>query len=127
MHKTANIINTHTYLLGYHFLRDTTFTGIVRYAYAWVISSYVFRTALLSGFNPPLSGSGRHTEKIVEIKKGWEVDFVVKSCVDLGELIRVCWNLGDGVKEREVRGLVATMWYFNIRKATIITEDTLKE
>lgn len=52
------------------------------------------------------------------------MDFVVKSGMDVGKLIRVCRNLGDGVW---VRGLVATMRYFNLRKSTIITEDTLKE
>ena len=60
-------------------------------------------------------------------KKGWEVDFVVKSGLDVAELIQVCWNLSDGVEGREVRGLVAAMEYFNLGKSTIITEDTLKE
>ncbi len=60
-------------------------------------------------------------------EKGWEVDFVVKSGLDVGKLIQVCWDLSDKVEKREVRGLVAAMEYFNLRKSTIITEDILKE
>lgn len=60
-------------------------------------------------------------------EKGWEVDFVVKSGLDVRELVQVCWDLSGKVEGREVRGLVAAMEYFNLKKSTIITEDALKE
>jgi predicted AAA+ superfamily ATPase len=60
-------------------------------------------------------------------EKGWEVDFVVKSGLDVGELVQVCWDLSSKVEEREVRGLAAAMEHFNLKKSTIITEDSLKE
>ena len=60
-------------------------------------------------------------------EKGWEVDFVVKSGQDVGELVQVCWDLSDKSENREVRALNAAMEYFNLKKSTIITEDTLKE
>jgi predicted AAA+ superfamily ATPase len=60
-------------------------------------------------------------------EKGWEVDFVVKSGLDVGELVQVCWDLSGKVEEREVRGLVAAMEHFNLRRSTIIIEDALKE
>jgi len=60
-------------------------------------------------------------------EKGWEVDFVVKSRLDVGELVQVCWDLSSKVEERAVRGLAAAMEHFNLKKSTIITEDTLKE
>lgn len=86
-------------------------------------------------------GMGRTAENIVFIslkrlgheifywknEKGWEVDFVVKSGMDIKELIQVCWDLSDGVEDREVRGLVQAMEYFNLRTSTIITGDVLKE
>ena len=60
-------------------------------------------------------------------EKGWEVDFVVKSGLDVGELVQVCWDLSGKSENREVRALNAAMGYFNLKKSTIITEDTLKE
>ncbi|MEA3283116.1 MAG: ATP-binding protein, partial [Euryarchaeota archaeon] len=60
-------------------------------------------------------------------EKGWEVDFVVKSGLDVVELVQVCWDLSGKVEVREVRGLAAAMEHFNLKKSTIITEDTLKE
>ena len=60
-------------------------------------------------------------------EKGWEVDFVVKSGMDIRELIQVCWDLSGKTEEREVRGLVAAMEHFNLKKSTIITEGTMKE
>ena len=60
-------------------------------------------------------------------EKGWEVDFVVKSGMDVGELVQVCWDLSGKSENREVRALNAAMGHFNLKKSTIITEDTLKE
>ena len=60
-------------------------------------------------------------------EKGWEVDFVVKSGLDVGELVQVCWDLSGKSENREVRALNAAMEYFNLKKSTIITENTLKE
>lgn len=60
-------------------------------------------------------------------EKGWEVDFVVKPGLDVGELVQVCWDLSGKSENREVRALNAAMEYFNLKKSTIITEDTLKE
>ena len=60
-------------------------------------------------------------------EKGWEVDFVVKSGLDVGELVQVCWDLSGKSENREVRALNVAMEYFNLKKSTIITEDTLKE
>ena len=60
-------------------------------------------------------------------EKGWEVDFVVKSGLDVGELVQVCWDLSGKSENREVRALNAAMEHFNLKKSTIITEDTLKE
>ena len=60
-------------------------------------------------------------------KKGWEVDFVVKSGLDVRELVQVCWDLSGESENREVRSLNAAMGHFNLKKSTIITEDTLKE
>jgi predicted AAA+ superfamily ATPase len=55
------------------------------------------------------------------------VDFVDKSGLDVGGLVQVCWDLSGKVEGREVRGLAAAMEHFNLKKSTIITEDTLKE
>ncbi|RLG22500.1 hypothetical protein DRN77_06010, partial [Methanosarcinales archaeon] len=60
-------------------------------------------------------------------EKGWEVDFVVKYGMDIKELIQVCWDMSAKTEKREIRALNAAMEYFNLRKSTIITEDTLKE
>lgn len=60
-------------------------------------------------------------------EKGWEVDFVVKYGMDIKELIQVCWDMSAKTEKREIRALNAAMKYFNLRKSTIITEDTLKE
>ncbi len=60
-------------------------------------------------------------------EKGWEVDFVVKSGLEVGELVQVCWDLSGKSESREVRALNAAMVHFNLKKSIIITEDTLKE
>jgi predicted AAA+ superfamily ATPase len=52
---------------------------------------------------------------------------VVKSGLDVGELVQVCWDLSGRSENREMRALNAAMEYFNLKKSTIITEDTLKE
>ncbi|MEA1907145.1 MAG: ATP-binding protein [Euryarchaeota archaeon] len=60
-------------------------------------------------------------------EKGWEVDFVVKSGLAVGALVQVCWDLSGKSETMEVRALNAAMEYFNLKKSTMITEDTLKE
>jgi len=52
---------------------------------------------------------------------------VVKSGLDVGELIQVCWDLSGKAENREVKASNAAMGHFNLRKSTIITEDILKE
>ncbi len=42
-------------------------------------------------------------------KKGWEVDFVVKSGLDVRELVQVCWDLSGESENGEVRSLNAAM------------------
>jgi len=60
-------------------------------------------------------------------EKGWEVDFVVKSGMNIKKLIQLCWDFSEEVEEREIRALTVAMEYFNLKKSTIITEDTLKD
>lgn len=103
---------------------------------------YCVDTGLKNAISFAFSGDmGRTAENIVFIslkrlgheifywknEKGWEVDFVVKSGMDIKELIQVCWDLSDSVEKREVRGLARAMEYFDLGTSTIITEDVLKE
>jgi hypothetical protein len=55
---------------------------------------------------------------------GREVDFVVKSGLEVKQLIQVCWNVEDEkTKEREVTALLKAMDEFKLKEGLVITED----
>ncbi len=55
---------------------------------------------------------------------GYEVDFIIKEGLAPNELIQACWDLSDEkVKQREIRALMHAMKEFNLKTATVITED----
>ena len=56
-------------------------------------------------------------------EKGREVDFVIKSGIDITELIQVCWNMDARVLERETRALKEAMEHFDLNESLVITED----
>jgi len=61
-------------------------------------------------------------------EKGFEVDFVIKSRDDSIRLIQVSVDISDPMtREREKRGLISAMNYFEIGEGIIITSDILDE
>lgn len=56
-------------------------------------------------------------------KKGREVDFVVKEGTDVVVLLQVCQFWSDDVMRRETQALIAAMKHFDLKEATVITED----
>jgi predicted AAA+ superfamily ATPase len=61
-------------------------------------------------------------------EKGVEVDFVIKSRDDSIRLIQVSVDISDPMtREREKRGLISAMNYFEIGEGIIITSDILDE
>ena len=56
-------------------------------------------------------------------EKGREVDFLIKSGIDIIELVQVCWNMDAKVLERETRALKEAMEHFDLKESLIITED----
>ncbi len=57
-------------------------------------------------------------------KQQYEVDFIIKDCLRIKELIQVCYNIKDEeTKRREIRSLLKAMNEFKLKKGTIITED----
>lgn len=60
-------------------------------------------------------------------KKGREIDFVVKSGMEIVGLYQVSWEIDEKVKERETKALKEGMKHFNVKKSTVITRDYLFE
>ena len=53
-----------------------------------------------------------------------EVDFIVRSGLQIEEAIQVCWNLDhERTRKRETRALYSAMETFNLDKGIVITED----
>jgi len=53
-----------------------------------------------------------------------EVDFVVKEGLKPTEVLQVCWDITNKkTKKREIKGLIAALQTFNLKKGIIITED----
>lgn len=55
---------------------------------------------------------------------GWEADFIIPS---KGEAIQVCYELNEGNREREIRGLSAAMKETRAKKAIILTLEQEEE
>lgn len=55
---------------------------------------------------------------------GKETDFVIKRRRKITRLIQVCWDISDSkTREREIKGLLASMKEFKLKKGLIITSD----
>ena len=53
-----------------------------------------------------------------------EVDFIVRSGLQIEEAIQVCWNLDhERTRKGETRALYSAMETFNLDKGIVITED----
>jgi len=55
--------------------------------------------------------------------KNFECDFVVEKEKKVSSVIQVCWELTMENKEREVKGLIEAMNFFNYRTGLILTYD----
>lgn len=55
--------------------------------------------------------------------EGTECDFVAIDNQGKIQLTQVCWELSSSNKDREIKGLIAAMKFFNIEEGTIITFD----
>ncbi|MCL2649753.1 MAG: ATP-binding protein [Candidatus Azobacteroides sp.] len=57
-------------------------------------------------------------------ENGRECDFVVFDKGKCKEVVQVCWELDSENEEREIRGLMEAMNFFNIHESSIITFNT---
>jgi len=56
-------------------------------------------------------------------KNGCECDFIIKSQEGM-ECIQVCWELNTENQDREIKGLLAAMEYFDVKEGKILTFNT---
>lgn len=61
-------------------------------------------------------------------EKGLEVDFVIKQGLKVNRMIQVCSDISDAqTRNREIKGLVSGLVYFDMPKGIIITSDLFAE
>ncbi|MCF8240657.1 MAG: ATP-binding protein [Melioribacteraceae bacterium] len=58
---------------------------------------------------------------------GNECDFVVSKSRKLGSAIQVCWELNEENKNREIKGLLSAMEFFDLKQGQIITYNQSDE
>ncbi|MEK6939066.1 MAG: ATP-binding protein [Nanoarchaeota archaeon] len=52
-----------------------------------------------------------------------ECDFVIKEGAKITQAIQVCWELNENSREREIKGLLEALDYFNLSEGLILTYD----
>lgn len=61
-------------------------------------------------------------------EKGLEVDFVIKQGLKVNRMIQVCSDISDAqTRNREIKGLVSGLVYFDMSEGIIITSDLFAE
>lgn len=64
-----------------------------------------------------------YEKEIYYDSNGYECDFILKKGEKVVDAIQVCWKIDETNKEREVRGLLASMKKFNLKKGKIVNLD----
>ncbi len=55
-----------------------------------------------------------------------ECDFIIKESAKITQAIQVCWELDENNREREIKGLLEALDYFNLTEGMILTYDQEK-
>ncbi len=69
-------------------------------------------------------GELKRKEKVVFFfNEKRECDFVIKEKTRITQAIQVCWELNENSREREIKGLLEALDYFNLSEGMILTYD----
>jgi predicted AAA+ superfamily ATPase len=69
-------------------------------------------------------GQLKRTEKTVFFfNEKKECDFIIKEGTRITQAIQVCWELNENSREREIKGLLDALDYFNLSEGMILTYD----